>query len=693
MLFKEEDVRGILASRINFEEHGYYCNYNLGSSDWIRFWKEERSRCLNGYGYNGLRVTGDYYFYLNYCRLTRAILDSNGEYIESGEGFADFRDSDYEFYWHREIQRYGLEKTLARHGLSDESSIGMYLEMKDECKHGGYNMEVGKARQTGWSYKMSGIAANNYYHRRNSRTVFMGFDDTYILLLFEKFRVMKSFIDANTPWNHRNDFKNRWSDYYIRASKKVYHDNGSVTEGGYKSEVVGVTFGGDYINAARGLTFYDGIIDESGAFGLPGNLISVCTILDNSLRAGKYKTGMLTILGTSGDLTKSSYDLSAIHASPLTYGFMGVYDKWNPNNEGKIEGLFFPRHWGWLGFYDKAGNSDLAMAMDYEMSIREKMKNNGASAALLRKRMQEDPLNSAEAFGVVGDNMFPTIGISNRLQVLNKDKLHEKRGNAVTLYRGNGNVNVRLLPDFNNCIMGLYDNHDNVNGEVIIYEMPNQSLGRNYYKIGYDPVRQSKGSSLASILVFKPQSTEVYDGDKIVAEFIGRREDLDDIDEIFGMLCDLYNSEGMYENECPGTLAYFTKIGRLDILASQPDDVIGRSIKNSKVKRIYGCHIPSKLKESGVRYINNWLRREWGFDQEGVAIYNYDRLLSKRLAEELCSFDMNKGNFDHVSALIMVMIQLENSDILDARRDRSNSSNEDIKKSINVLKKLYANSR
>jgi hypothetical protein len=54
---------------------------------------------------------------------------------------------------------------------------------------------------------------------------------------------------------------------------------------------------------------------------------------------------------------------------------------------------------------------------------------------------------------------------------------------------------------------------------------------------------------------------------------------------------------------------------------------------------------------------------------------------------------MNKGNFDHVSALIMVMIQLENSDILDARRDRSNSSNEDIKKSINVLKKLYANSR
>ena len=66
MLFKEEDVRGILASRINFEEHGYYCNYNLGSLDWKNFWREERSRCLNGYGYNGLRVTGDYYFYLNF---------------------------------------------------------------------------------------------------------------------------------------------------------------------------------------------------------------------------------------------------------------------------------------------------------------------------------------------------------------------------------------------------------------------------------------------------------------------------------------------------------------------------------------------------------------------------------------------------------------------------------------------------
>ena len=118
----------------------------------------------------------------------------------------------------------------------------------------------------------------------------------------------------------------------------------------------------------------------------------------------------------------------------------------------------------------------------------------------------------------------------------------------------------------------------------------------------------------------------------------------------------------MHENEVTAVKNFFRRIKRLSLLAAQPDKVISANIKNSKVKRIYGCHMTDKLKDAGERYIKEWLLEVVDYDEDGTKIRNLDKIFSVRLLEELINYN-RKGNFDLHSALIMCMIQVQEEDL------------------------------
>ena len=71
------------------------------------------------------------------------------------------------------------------------------------------------------------------------------------------------------------------------------------------------------------------------------------------------------------------------------------------------------------------------------------------------------------------------------------------------------------------------------------------------------------------------------------------------------MLAELYNAEIMFENEVPDVKKYFERRKKLHLLAAQPDGVISKNIKNSRVARIYGCHMNEKLKDAEQNILNN----------------------------------------------------------------------------------------
>ena len=103
---------------------------------------------------------------------------------------------------------------------------------------------------------------------------------------------------------------------------------------------------------------------------------------------------------------------------------------------------------------------------------------------------------------------------------------------------------------------------------------------------------------------------------------------------------------------------YFRRIKRLDLLAAQPDTVISKNIKNSKVARVFGCHMTPQLKEAGLRYVKTWLTQVVDYDENGTPIKNLDKIYSKRLLEELIAYN-TKGNFDLVSSLFMALFQVQ----------------------------------
>ena len=112
---------------------------------------------------------------------------------------------------------------------------------------------------------------------------------------------------------------------------------------------------------------------------------------------------------------------------------------------------------------------------------------------------------------------------------------------------------VKQVPDLNGLqprlqVLGA---GISIEGAPVIYEYPIPNAPRGLYKIGYDPVRQDDGTSLAAIIVYKGIMQGSYTKNCIVAEYIGRKETNDDIHYIAELFAELYNTQIMYENEVP----------------------------------------------------------------------------------------------------------------------------------------------
>src|SRR6187455_2243633 len=90
-------------------------------------------------------------------------------------------------------------------------------------------------------------------------------------------------------------------------------------------------------------------------------------------------------------------------------------------------------------------------------------------------------------------------------------------------------------------------------GSVIIWEAPIPGAPRGLYKLGHDPYRQQSSSvtnpSLASIYVYKTVLMGDSTRNILVAQYVGRPYDPDDVNRILEMLAEAYNCEIMYENE------------------------------------------------------------------------------------------------------------------------------------------------
>lgn len=86
---------------LTFVKTGQFCPHPKGTAEYMRFWMEEKERCINGYtADDGDFISGYNYFYLNYCPINRTVNSIvNGEVVsEQLVTFPDFWDYDYYYF-------------------------------------------------------------------------------------------------------------------------------------------------------------------------------------------------------------------------------------------------------------------------------------------------------------------------------------------------------------------------------------------------------------------------------------------------------------------------------------------------------------------------------------------------------------------------------------------------------------------
>lgn len=718
---------------IKFQKNKTYTTAPFGTPDWMEYWEEQLKRCISGYEVREEdgrihKITGHHYFYLNFTQIQ--IVEENGEDDESAVAEKktqnpDFWDGDYDYFWSLEIARNGLftkntqvpstpEEKKEWNALQKQLRIlkkelknntkgnKEYEDLKKKRDHiskrvlhrlglrvkphldyldGGYHMIVGKSRRKGYSYKDGAICANVYNTQRNAQIIIGAFEKKF---LYPKGTMgmasdYLNFLNEHTGWAKSRDYVDK-----VDHKKASYAEkkNGITVEKGYQSEIFALTFK-DNPDAARGKDGKIFLLEEAGAFP---NLKDSFNAIVPALGAGRFITGQIIIFGTGGDMESGTVDYADMFYNPIAYRIMPFINIWDENADNTTCGFFHPVTWNMEGFYDSQGNSDVEGATEFELERRKEKMEAASSSTIVEKHMQEFPFSPSEAFLTVSTNNFPVVELRNQLNKVRSEHLQTTKGTPVYLERKEGKVVAR--PDLEGKLKPIYNykvKQDDISGCPIIYEYPVDNAPKGLYKIGFDPYQQDEGSSLAAIYVYKSIHSGTYSKNIIVAEYVGRPQEADDVSRIASMLADLYNAEIMHENEVSHVKNYFRRIKRLDQLAVQPDAVISKNVKASKVARVYGMHMNEQLKDAGEKYIKDWLLQVRDYDENGNAILNLETIYSIGLLEELILYN-RKGNFDRVMAFMQVMFQCQEEEL---GKDYSTSENKKVKSVMAALDRMF----
>lgn len=671
---------------LNFMKNGYYCPDPPGSPAFMEYWKEQSRRCIEGYTVGGASITGHHYNYLNFCPIMAVAKGASGRVAKKVVKMPDFWDGDYNYFWTKEIARNGMSQKAV-------NGLGLYVTIDPGYLKGGYHMIVGKSRRKGYSFKNAAICANNYNQIRNSLSLIGAFDKKYLYPEGTMGMASEylSFYNEHTAWKKGREYVDKQE--HKRASFRKMIDGVSV-ESGYMSQIMAITFK-DNPDAARGKDALEIEFEEAGKWP---NLQDCYNATIPGLTAGAYITGQITIFGTGGDMEDGTKDFAHMFYNPKQFGILPFVNIWDEESTETRCGFFHPVSWNMEGHYDDQGNSDIKGAMAAEDAKREEIKRDSSDSKTLQQRQQEFPHSPSEAFLLVSLNDFPTIELRNRLNLILRDNLHLRMGQPVELYRCPQRKRVVAEPILDTLkakVIPIWRHHQaekDLSGCPIIYEYPVGIPPKGAYKIGFDPYRQAQaiGSpSLASIYVYKTVIKGESVKNKIVAQYVGRPYNPDDVNKIAELFAELYNAEIMYENEVTHVKSYFERIKKLHLLAAQPDAVISNNITKSTVARVYGCHMIEKLKDAGEKYIKQWLLEVVDYDEDGHPITNIDLICDPGLLEELILYN-RMGNFDRVMALMMLMFQLQEDSLgKEYTKDVKHNNVEDL---LSLMNNQFKNS-
>ena len=612
---------------IHFQKYGYYTAAPKGTSEYKKYWDEQRKRSLFGFtSEDGDYITGYHYFYLNFCVILvakdKVVIGSTGkkktQKVKEIE-FPDFWDSDKQ-----------------------------YFDIVQEAEEQGKHLVVLKARRKGYSYKSASMLIRNYFLIPKSVNAALAAENEFLIKdgLLTKAWDMMDFIDEHTAFTKK---RQKTDTKMHRRSSMVVDKEGTKIEIGYKSEIIGMTLKND-AQKIRGKSYKLAFFEEAGKFR---DLLTAWQIAQSSATGDGGTTGMLIAFGTGGEEDAEYEGLKELFYSPEAYNILPIRNIWDTGADNSACGFFVPAYVN-IGreYMDEDGNTLLHKSKEKILNDRKIVEEKASSKNAIDRHIAELPITPMEATLQLYGNIFPKKELAQQLAKLQTNQaIKNYKQVGELLFDNKGELKWVQTTGSRDIVKYPLGNADDKTGSIVIWEHPVPNPPYGLYIAGSDTYDHddSGTGSLGSTFIYKRfQDFESY-YDIIVAEYTGRPETAEEYYENVRKLLLYYNATLLYENERKGIFPYFATKNSEYLLADQPD-IITDIVKDSKVKRRKGIHMVQSIKDWGEREIRDWLNEE-----VSPGVKQLTRIMSIPLLQELIAYN-DKGNFDRVMALMMVMI-------------------------------------
>ena len=642
-----EDTDYFRPSAIHYQQYGCFtklkpnANPNSEFGKWIR---EEVRRCWEGYvrPSDGEWITGDMYFFLNYCPIQLIKKDSNGKSI---------RTIDFPKFWDGHYYK------------------SHYL---NQCRNEGHHAAELASRGKGKSYYAASMLAKRFILgesndvKRKVQCVATASERKYIQganQLLDMFQYYIDFCANNTEFPRQRIT----SSLQNLAWTMGYVDSETNTRRGTENSVIGITSKDDEskLRGSRGVLY---LLEEAGSFP---RLLNLYQVLRPSVEDGNSVWGLIYLYGTAGDSDSDFSSMQELMYNPNGYNIKAVNNVYDKEGQGRKQfTYFFPGYMNRADCYDEDGNSDVNKALLEILLDRYKVKYNSTDINAITKRIAEIPITPQEAILKTKDNIFPIVEITKRLnEIDNNPNFYDDTyvGDLVINNKGN----IEFSPNTLDMPIRDFPTKDNkVKGAIEIFEMPQEVHGKipkDRYIMSLDNYEndEAQSMSLGSMFVLDLWT------DRIVAEYTGRPMFADDLNEICRKLCLFYNAKVMVENNKKNTFSYFSRMNSLHLMADTPE-----YLKNKQLIKTTGFGNASKgitatlpIKNFALGLIRDWLlkpvtiTKEEGNEVVEYIVPNLSFIKNRALLKELMLYNP-AINVDRIMSLCQLMLYREEKMIL-----------------------------
>lgn len=624
-----------------FKKHGVLTNLRPNpnpNSEYGKWVKEEVRRIWEGYvrESDGAWITGDMYWYLNYCPIIQSK-------IRKGTKIAD-RIVDLPEFW---------EGIAFRCYYIEEARLSA-----EHCA------EIAK-RGASKSYTVASILSklfvvgDNEETRENVRAMVTAYQKEYLT----KDGTLNKFVEMIDFQSQHTEFPSK----RLRSSlqdmqwKMGYVDLDTGAQKGTLNEVIGVSSKDDP-DKLRGKRSTKIIIEEFGNFP---KVVDTYRVILPSVQEGDIVFGQMILIGTGGSEGADFAGAQEIIYNPKGYNIHALPNVYDKTSQGKGECIFFfGAYLNRKGCYNEDGISDVTKAVLEICYNRYIVKYNTTDPMALTRTKAENPLTLQEAIMRRDGSIFPVASLLDRIGEIDSNPSEYNDVYVGDLEFKSGKL--EYVPSIKKPIRDFPHKDNKQEGCIEIFKMPEtDSSGKvfsNRYIAGADPYDDdsSETMSLGSIFILDLWT------DKIVAEYTGRPMFADEFYEQCRKLCLFYNARLNYESNKKGLFAYFSKMNCLYLLTDVLDylkdkDMIKGNIIGNKSK---GTNASQPINNYARTLIRNWLilpkpiiESAGGEDIE-TTVYNLHFIRNRALLQELSQWNID-GNFDRVSALGMLMLLRE----------------------------------